>query len=136
MRQCNSTHQIIQHRLLDIHMKRFRDHLTKSELDQQFLTENWKQYDREIAYLYQQDMPLSSIKSEIDSSYGPISLAEIYRALRRTSVEPNRRTKPFRDDVIYFGRNGMELEEISKLTGYSTRQVRNILNTDSQRLEG
>ena len=114
-------------------MKRFRDHLTEHE--SKVLTENWKQYDHEVAHLYQQDMPLSSIKSEIGSSYGPISLAEIYRSLRRTGVEPNRRTRPFHDDVLYFGRNGMGLEEISKLTGYSVRHVRNILGTNAEQLQ-
>jgi len=112
-------------------MKRFKDYLEKSNAGQVFLTEGWKAYDPDVAYLYQQDFPISSIKTTIESSFGSISCAEIYRSLERNGIRPNRRQKPYHDNVLYFGHSGMELDEISKLTGYSVRQVRNILNSNT-----
>jgi len=134
MIQSNSLGRIIQYRLIDTHMRRFKQHMQEVESDQ-FLTENWKDYDWEVAYLYQQQMPLSSIKTEITASHGPISYAEIYRSLQRNGIAPNRRKRPQHDDVLYFGDSGMNLEEISKLTGYSVRHVRNILNSNSHNLQ-
>jgi hypothetical protein len=114
-------------------MKRlhFREYVSETERAA-LLTENLKEYDHEIAYLYQQNVPISSIKNEIETTYGPISSGEIYRSLRRNQISPSRRTKPFRDDVIYFGQCGLELEEIARLTGYSKKQVKNILKADTE----
>jgi hypothetical protein len=111
--------------------KRFREYVNESE-QTIFLAEADKEYDHEIAYLYQQNAPISSIKNEIEATYGSISFGEIYRSLRRNQISPSRRTKPFRDDVVYFGHCGLELEEIATLTGYSKRQVRNILKADTE----
>ena len=103
--------------------------------------ENFKVHDHEIAYLYRQAVPISSIKTEISSTYGQISFGEIYRSLRRSGLQPSRRMRPTHDDVINFGQSGLGLEEIAKLTGYSERQVRNILKVqqgsrnDSNRLD-
>ena len=101
-------------------MQGFREYIGKCERD--ILTESWKSYDTQVAHLYYRKVPVTYIKQEMGLSYG-----EIYRSLERNGISPNRRTKPQHADVIYFGRTGMELQEISKLTGYSTRQVRNIL---------
>lgn len=111
-------------------IKRFREYVRETN-ESIFFCEGTKEYDHEIAYLYQQNTPISSIKNEIEASYGPISFGEIYRSLHRNQISPGRRTKPFRDDVIYFGKCGLELEEIARLTGYSKRQVRNILQADA-----
>ena len=114
-------------------MKRlhFREYVSETEQAALF-TENLKEYDHEIAYLYQQNLPISSIKNEIGTTYGPISFGEIYRSLRRNQISPSRRTKPFRDDVVYFGQCGLELEEIARLTGYSKKQVSNNLKADTE----
>ena len=94
--------------------------------------EDFKVYDHEVAYMYRQDVPILSIKSEISATYGPISFGEIYRALRRGGINPSRRQKASHDDVLNFGQSGLGLEEIAKLTGYSERQVINILKTNTQ----
>jgi hypothetical protein len=106
-------------------MGRFKEFIKSDE--QVSYNEDFKMYDHEIAYLYRQAIPVSSIKTEISSTYGPVSFGEIYRALRRSGLQPSRRMKSTHDDVINFGQSGLGLEEIAKLTGYSERQVRNIL---------
>lgn len=109
-------------------MGKFQDYI-KNEEACSFLEEN-KEYDNAVAYLYQRDIPISSIKSEIEIAYGPISSGEIYRSLKRNQITPSRRTKPYRDDVVYFGNCGLGFDEIAKLTGYSKKQVENILKTN------
>jgi hypothetical protein len=113
-------------------MERFKEFIKSSELVN--CNEDFKMHDHEIAYLYRQDVPILSIKTEISSTHGPISLGEIYRALRRSGIQPSRRTKSSHDDVLNFGQSGLGLEEIAKLTGYSERQVRNILKGQGQPL--
>lgn len=105
-------------------MNGFRDFL--NECEQHFYAENYKAHDATVAYMYHQDIPLSDIKQEMGLSYG-----EIYRSLGRYGINPNRRKRPYHSDVLYFGQGGMGLEEISRLTGYSTRQVRNILQANN-----
>ena len=89
-------------------------------------------YDNEVAYMYRQNVTVLSIKNEIRSTHGPISLGEIYQSLRRQGVTPNRRQRSERSDVVNFGQSGIGLEEIVKLTGYSKRQVSNILKASKQ----
>lgn len=105
-------------------MKSFKEFINESSLN-----ETKRNYDYEIAHYYQQNLPIYSIKQEVESVYGPISLGEIYRSLRRSGISPNRRQKPFHDDVVYYGQSGLGLEEISQLTGYSKKQVRNIISS-------
>lgn len=112
----------------------FREYLSNSEAAN-VLCENLKDYDHDVAYLYQQDKPISQIQSEISSHYGSVSLGEIYRSLKRSGISPSRRQRPYRQDVVYFGNNGMGLEEISHITGYSTRQIRNILQQERDKNE-
>lgn len=107
-------------------MRGFKSYIYQTE----FYCESRKSYDNDIAYLYQQNMPLSSIKSEIDTMYGEISLAEIYRSLRRNGISPSRRERPYKNDVLYYGQCGFGFDEISQLTGYSIRQIRNILKNN------
>ena len=107
-------------------MRSFRKYIHCCE--QKFYTENWRDHDVTVAHLYNQNVPLSNIKQEMGVSYG-----EIYRSLKRHGIGPNRRKKPTYNDVIYFGQSGMNFEEISQLTGYSTRQVRNILQSNHLR---
>jgi len=98
-----------------------------------FLLENFHFYDEKqrldwrIAYLYQQNLPISEIKKEISVEYGDISMAEIYRSLKRNDIQPNRRKRPYLNDVIYYHQSGLSLEEIASLTGYTVRHVRNIV---------
>ena len=113
-------------------MERFKDFIKNSE--QCNCNEEFKVYDHEVAYMYRQDVPVLSIKSEISATHGPISFGEIYRALRRSGINPSRRQKDSHDDVLNFDQSGLGLEEIAKLTGYSERQVRNILKTNAQKL--
>ena len=101
----------------------FRDFLNESE--QHFYAENYKDHDATIAHMYYQNIPIAEIRQDMGLSFG-----EIYRSLGRYGISPNRRQRPLHDDVIYFGQGGMGLEEISRLTGYSTRQVRNILKAN------
>lgn len=114
----------------------FKQFLIESE-NLHVISEARREYDSHVAYLYQRDVPVSSIKSEIASSFGcPISLSEIYRSLRRSGISPQRRERPYRNDVLYFGQNGFGLDEISQLTGYSKRHVRNILKSIAPQPQG
>lgn len=103
-----------------------------------FLSENFNFYDEKqeldmrIAYLYRQDLPISEIKREIEPEYGNISYGEIYRSLKRNDISPNRRQKPYSQDVLYYSDTGLSLEEIANLTGYTVRHVRNILADHSK----
>ena len=90
-------------------MGRFRHFIECSE--QYNCNENFRAYDHEVAYMYRQDVPISSIKNEISSTHGPISFGEIYRALRRSGINPSRRQKNSQDDVINFGQSGLNLQE-------------------------
>ena len=111
-------------------MGSFKQFVTEAEN----IHESRKDYDNDIAYLYQQDKPLLSIQQEVEAIYGPVSLGELYRSLKRTGVAPNRRSNPYKGDVSYFDQSGFGLEEISKLTGYSTRHVRNILKSHKEQI--
>ena len=112
-------------------MGRFKHFIESCE--QYNCNEHFRAYDHEVAYLYRQDVPVSHIKIEISATHGPISFGEIYRALRRSGINPSRRQKASHDDVLNFGNSGLGLDEIAKLTGYSERQIRNILKTNIQK---
>jgi len=105
-------------------MSGFREFFNES--DQHFYAESHKGHDATVVYMYHQDIPISDIKQEMGVSFG-----EIYRSLQRYGINPNRRKRPYHNDVVYFGQGGMGLEEISRLTGYSTRQIRNILQANN-----
>jgi|WetSurMetagenome_2_1015567.scaffolds.fasta_scaffold313899_2 hypothetical protein len=71
-------------------------------------------------YLYRR-LPVREIAKTTGKSIG-----EIYRSLRRQYNEPNRRrTDQF--NVFALADSGMPVRTIADLTGYTSRQVRNIL---------
>ncbi len=110
--------------MLNKGMQGFRQYLTEAT---DFYATTWNPDDLRIIHLYQNQSSISDIKQEMGISDG-----EIYRALRRHGVNPNRRTSPYHDDVLYYGQCGMPFGEIANMTGYSTRQIRNILDKGQQ----
>lgn len=112
--------------ILDKDMKRFKEYIDNDK-NMAFYCEN-KSHDNEIAYLYQTGIPVSEIQDNMSQTYGStISIGEIYRSLSRIGVNPSRRQRPYRDDIFHLNTNGFGLEEISQITGYSTRHIRNLL---------
>lgn len=65
--------------------------------------------------------------SDISDATG-VSTAGIYRILQKHSVEPGRRKADMHYETIYhYYDSGFTAKKISELTGYSLRQVYNIL---------
>ncbi len=66
--------------------------------------------------------------SDISNNTG-ISTAGIYRILQKHSIEPGRRSLPDSnyETIYHFIDSGFSAKRISELTGYSLRQVYNIL---------
>lgn len=86
--------------------------------------EGFKAYDASVFHWYNQGVPISEIKKGANLSTGGI-----YRSLKRCGIEPKRRKKEFYNAIKYFGQSGLSLQKISEITGYSVRQIRNILKT-------
>jgi len=78
--------------------------------------------DYHILHMYLHSAKVSEIAQETGKSVG-----EIYRTLQKYNVNPNR-LKHKHHQVFGFAQGGFNIGEISKLTGYSPRNVRYILS--------
>ena len=77
---------------------------------------------QEVISFYFNKMKLTEISSLTNKSIG-----EIYRILHNNNVTPNR-LKTNHHNVIFFADAGMPITQIAQLTGYTERNVRNILH--------
>lgn len=68
--------------------------------------------------------------SEISELTG-VSTGNIYRVLQKHNINPQRRSvHPSQYEAVYnFADSGLNVRRISELSGYSIRQVYNILNS-------
>jgi len=73
-------------------------------------------------YLNEPGRKISEIAQATNKSIG-----EIYRILHSYNVQPNR-LRTNQQNVIDFATAGMGISQIAELTGYSSRNVRYILN--------
>jgi len=87
-------------------------------------TEEHNISDHEIASLYLHDSNLSV--RELCRKTGK-SIAEIYRIVKRSGHSPNRLSTNH-GNVHMFADSGLPLPHIADLTGYTTRNVRYILD--------
>jgi predicted DNA-binding transcriptional regulator AlpA len=68
-------------------------------------------------------------KIEDISEFTGVSPAGIYRILQKYSIHPQRRLETSRYfDIYQYADSGVPVRKISELTGYSRRQVYNILD--------
>lgn len=89
----------------------------------EFFDNNKRYSDHEVIGMYNHDN--KKIK-EISVATGR-SIGEIYRILHNYNIEPNR-NKTNHYNVINFSRFGYNIPQIAELTGYTSRNVRYILN--------
>ncbi len=73
-------------------------------------------------YLHSRDMKVLEIADKSNRS-----VPEVYRIIKRFSMEPNRLVNRHQS-VRYYADAGMGISEISELTGYTSRNVRYILS--------
>ena len=78
--------------------------------------------DHEVVNLYLHD---KKAISEISFVSGK-SVGEIYRILKNHHVYPNR-LKTRHNLVHYYNQSGLPLPEIANITGYTIRNIRNII---------
>lgn len=90
-----------------------------------FLIENNLNTEHEVLNMY---YDRNNFKiSDISDATG-LSKAGIYRILRKHSVEPSRLKADLNYETIYhYFDSGCPVKKISELTGYSLRQVYNII---------
>jgi DNA-binding NarL/FixJ family response regulator len=84
--------------------------------------ENYYNIQRVVELYLHSQKKVRQIAKETDKSIG-----EIYRILHQNEVKPNR-LRMNHQNVIDFADSGLQINQIAELTGYTPRNVRNILN--------
>lgn len=90
----------------------------------QYLNENF-QLDSHVIHLYFNSPSIAEVQKQTNISYG-----QLYRILEKNGIKPYRRQKSTSNLVQKYHSDGMSIPEIAKLTGYTIRNVRNILNAN------
>lgn len=90
---------------------------------------NFKKYFNENADIVNLYLHSKEKVKDIAQKTGK-SVPEVYRTLRKYSLEPSR-INSRKDVVLSYHKAGMSISEIAEKTGYSTRNVRHIIGNST-----